>query len=61
MESSHIKLHVWLQAFFLMASSKKGVSAQQLHRSLGVTYKTTWFLAHRVPFLRLSSAAALIR
>lgn len=48
MESSHIKLHVWLQAFFLMASSKKGVSAHQLHRSLGVTYKTAWFLAHRV-------------
>ena len=48
MESSHIKLNVWLQAFFLMASSKKGVSAHQLHRSLGVTYKTAWFLAHRI-------------
>ena len=48
MESSHIKLNVWLQAFFLMASSKKGVSAHQLHRSLGITYKTAWFLAHRI-------------
>jgi transposase-like protein len=48
MESSHIKLNVWLQAFFLMASSKKGVSAHQLHRTLGVTYKTAWFLAHRI-------------
>src|ERR1700761_8802941 len=48
MESSHIKLHVWLQAFFLMASSKKGVSSHQLHRSLGVTYKTAWFLTHRI-------------
>src|SRR5689334_4985709 len=48
MESSHIKLNVWLQAFFLMASSKKGMSAHQLHRSLGVTYKTAWFLAHRI-------------
>lgn len=48
MESSHIKLNVWLQAFFLMASSKKGVSAHQLHRSLGVTYKTAWFVAHRI-------------
>ncbi len=48
MESSHIKLNVWLQAFYLMASSKKGMSAHQLHRSLGVTYKTAWFLAHRI-------------
>src|SRR6266436_3281465 len=48
MESSHIKLNVWLQAFFLMASSKKGVSSHQLHRALGVTYKTAWFLAHRI-------------
>lgn len=48
MESSHIKLHVWLQAFYLMASSKKGMSAHQLHRTLGITYKTAWFLAHRI-------------
>jgi transposase-like protein len=48
MESSHIKLNVWLQAFFLMSSSKKGVSAHQLHRTLGCTYKTAWFLAHRI-------------
>jgi hypothetical protein len=48
MESSHIKLNVWLQAFFLMASSKKGVSSHQLHRALGVTYKTAWFLSHRI-------------
>ena len=48
MESSHIKLHVWLQAFYLMASSKKGFSAHQLHRAIGVTYKSAWFLAHRI-------------
>ncbi|WP_256806995.1 IS1595 family transposase [Bradyrhizobium sp. Bra64] len=48
MESSHVKLHVWLQAFYLMASSKKGVSSHQLHRALGVTYKTAWFLTHRI-------------
>jgi len=48
MESSHIKLNVWLQAFYLMASSKKGMSAHQLHRTLGVTYKSAWFLAHRI-------------
>jgi transposase-like protein len=48
MEASHVKLTVWLMAFFLMASSKKGMSAHQLHRSLDVTYKTAWFLAHRI-------------
>lgn len=48
MESSHIKLHVWLMAFYLMAASKKGMSAHQLHRALDVTYKTAWFLAHRI-------------
>lgn len=48
MESSHIKLTVWLMAFYLMAASKKGMSAHQLHRSLDVTYKTAWFLAHRI-------------
>lgn len=48
MESSHIKLNVWLMAFYLMASSKKGMSAHQLHRSLDVTYKTAWFLCHRI-------------
>ena len=48
MESSHIKLHIWLQAFALLTASKKGMSAHQLHRSLKVTYKTAWFLAHRI-------------
>jgi transposase-like protein len=48
MESSHIKLHKWMLAFYLMSSSKKGVSAHQLHRSLDITYKSAWFLAHRV-------------
>ena len=47
-ESSHIGLAKWLLAFRLMASSKKGISAKQLERSLGVTYKTAWFMAHRV-------------
>ena len=47
-ESSHVKLHLWLQAMFLMASSKKGISSNQLHRTLGVTLKTAWFMAHRL-------------
>jgi len=48
MEASHIKLNIWLQAFALMTASKKGMSAHQLHRQLGVTYKSAWFLAHRI-------------
>jgi transposase-like protein len=48
MERSHIALHKWLQAFHLMAASKKGVSAHQLHRMLGITYRSAWFMAHRV-------------
>jgi transposase-like protein len=47
-ERSHIPLHKWLLAFRLMASSKKGISAHQLHRTLGITYKSAWFLAHRI-------------
>jgi transposase-like protein len=47
-ERSHIPLSKWLLAFRLMAASKKGVSAHQLHRSLDVTYKTAWFMAHRI-------------
>jgi transposase-like protein len=47
-ESSHIELHVWLQAVFLMVSSKKGVSSNQLHRTLGITLKPAWFLSHRI-------------
>ena len=47
-EESRLELHLWFQAAFLMSSSKKGVSANQLHRTLGVTLKTAWFLAHRL-------------
>jgi transposase-like protein len=48
MERSHIPMHKWLLAFRLMASSKKGMSAHQLHRMLDVSYKTAWFMAHRI-------------
>jgi transposase-like protein len=48
MESSHVPLNKWALAFWLMCSSKKGISAHQLHRTLNVTYKTAWFMAHRV-------------
>jgi transposase-like protein len=48
MESSKIPLNKWALAFHLMAASKKGVSAHQLHRMLGITYKSAWFMAHRI-------------
>jgi transposase-like protein len=48
MERSHIALHKWLLAFHLVASSKKGISAHQLHRTLGITYRSAWFMEHRI-------------
>lgn len=47
-ERSHISLSKWLLAVHLMSASKKGMSAHQLHRMMGVTYKTAWFMAHRI-------------
>ena len=47
-ERSKVPLHKWVLATQLLASSKKGMSAHQLHRMLGVTYKTAWFMAHRI-------------
>lgn len=48
MEASHVPYTKWALGFHLMAASKKGVSAHQLHRMLGVTYKTAWFMEHRI-------------
>jgi len=47
-ERSKVPLSKWLAALFLMTASKKGVSAHQIHRSLGVSYKTAWFMMHRL-------------
>jgi transposase-like protein len=47
-ESSHIPMRIWLQAIFLIASSKKGISSNQLHRTLGITLKSAWFMSHRI-------------
>ncbi len=47
-EDSHVPLHKWVQAMYLMASSKKGVSSNQNHRALRVTLKTAWFMTHRL-------------
>src|SRR5947207_10475012 len=47
-EASHVPLHLWFQAAFFLSSSKKGISSNQLHRTLGVTLKTAWFMSHRL-------------
>jgi transposase-like protein len=49
-EDSHVKLTKWLQAIYLIGASKKGISAHQLHRMLGVTYRAAWFMAHRLRY-----------
>jgi transposase-like protein len=48
MERSHVPLHKWALAFRLLCSGKKGFSSHQLSRTIGVTYKTAWFMAHRI-------------
>jgi transposase-like protein len=47
-EDSHLPMTKWLQAIYLMTASKKGISAHQMHRTLEITYKTAWFLEHRI-------------
>lgn len=47
-ERSKVPLSKWLMAVYLLCSSKKGISSHQLHRTLGVTYKTAWFMTHRI-------------
>ncbi|MDE2067076.1 MAG: IS1595 family transposase [Bradyrhizobium sp.] len=59
-ESSHVPLRHWLQAIFLMSSSKKGISSNQLHRTLGCTLKTAWFISHRLrEAMRITGATPL--
>jgi transposase-like protein len=48
LESSHVPMRMWLQAIYLLCSSKKGISTRQLQRTFGVGLKTAWFLSHRV-------------
>ena len=48
MHRSHLPLRKWFLAIYLMCEAKKGVSANQLKRTLGVAYKTAWFLCHRI-------------
>lgn len=57
-ERSHVPLHKWVLATHLMAASKKGISAHQLHRMLGVAYRTAWFMAHRIREAMIDTAPA---
>jgi transposase-like protein len=57
-ESSHVKLHAWLQAVYLMCSTKKGISSNQLARVLDVTIKTGWFISQRIREAMRSGALA---
>jgi transposase-like protein len=50
LEASHIPISKWMMALFILCSSKKSISAHQLHRMIKVTYKTAWFMAHRIRF-----------
>jgi transposase-like protein len=56
-EDSHAPLRLWLQAIYLMCSSKKGVSTRQLHRTLGVGLKTAWFMGHRIRYAMAPGSA----
>jgi transposase-like protein len=59
-ERSKVPLHLWLLAVHLMAASKKGISAKQLERMLGVTYKTAWFMCHRIRAAMTGKSARLL-
>lgn len=50
LEGSHLPISLWLQAIFILCSSKKSISSHQIHRMLGITYKTAWFLTHRIRY-----------
>ncbi|HTC39688.1 MAG TPA: IS1595 family transposase, partial [Steroidobacteraceae bacterium] len=57
-EDSHVPMTVWLQAIYLMCSSKKGISTRQLQRMLGGSMKTAWFIGHRIRLAMAPSADA---
>jgi transposase-like protein len=48
MERSHVPLHKWLYAMYLLVTARKGISSMQLSKEIGVTQKTAWFLLHRL-------------
>lgn len=60
-EASHVPMSKWLMAIHLMSASKKGMSAHQLHRMLGVTYKAAWFVMHRLRHAMASNASVFAK
>lgn len=60
-ESSHLPLSKWLMAIHLMSASKKGMSAHQLHRMLGVTYRAAWFMNHRLRLAMASNMSLFVK
>ncbi len=56
-EDSHIALHLWLQAIVLLTASKKGISSNQLHRTLGITLKSAWHMSHRIRLAMATKAS----
>jgi transposase-like protein len=58
-ESSHVEMKLWLQAIHLICASKKGISSNQIHRTLGVTLKTAWFMSHRIREAMTSGTAPM--
>jgi hypothetical protein len=58
-EASHVPMRHWLQAVFLISSSRKGPSGSQLHRTLGCTLKTAWFISHRIRKAMRAGAAPM--
>ena len=59
-ERSKIPLNKWLMAAYLLCSSKKGMSSHQLHRTLGITYKSAWFMTHRIRAAMASNPSGLL-
>lgn len=59
-EDSKVPLHKWLQACYMMSCSKKGVSSKQLERMLAVSYKTAWFMSHRIREAMTSEGGGLL-
>lgn len=57
-EDSHLPLSTWVMGIHIMCASKKGVSAKQLERMLGITYKSAWFMAHRIRYAMTEGGAA---
>lgn len=60
-EASHVPLSKWLMAIHLMSASKKGISAHQLHRMLGVTYRAAWFINHRLRHAMASNVGIFVK